>query len=670
MTDLNRKFNDARNQAVANTAAVLRDRNRLLDVGYQGYYWLLALTLSGFVLYDALNPQSPQKERALFVLLLAAFSGFVAAKGGRPKLYIFALQQLLIVGAILSFGYIILNADELEFRIGLTTDADVFFGVMAIVIILIMTQRLFGWALPILAIFFLLYARFAAVVPEIMGGGLSNYSVDRIITFIYLSTNGFFGTVVAVMLKFVFLFVMFGVVLESTGALGFLMDLSRSLLGRVRGGPAFVAVLASGLMGSVSGSAVANVTVTGTMTIPLMRRIGFKAPAAGGVEAAASTGGQFMPPIMGATAFLITEFLGVSYLEVITAALIPAVLYFLGVMAGVWMYVRREGIGLTETGEREKLPRLWDVLRQPEGLVTIGGLGMLITMLLLKFSPTYSAIYSMGGMVVLSWLTKNHRITPVRAVKIMRDAATANAGLGMASACVGIIVGALLLTGLSVRMSSLILDVTGGSQIALLFGVTIASVILGMGLPTSITYIILAITLAPAVIAAGIIPMSAHLFIFYMGMMAMITPPVAFAAFAAATIARTGFMTTGFQALRMGLPAYFIAYAFASRRGLLLMGDTIEIVLTVSLTVTVMVIVAFATNGRWSGRVSYIERAAVLVGCFMLVINGPLANFIGLALVALGLARTVSQGSVSLLARRRDRLAAASAESALADPTE
>ena len=199
MTDLNRKFNDARNQAVANTAAVLRDRNRLLDVGYQGYYWLLALTLSGFVLYDALNPQSPQKERALFVLLLAAFSGFVAAKGGRPKLYIFALQQLLIVGAILSFGYIILNADELEFRIGLTTDADVFFGVMAIVIILIMTQRLFGWALPILAIFFLLYARFAAVVPEIMGGGLSNYSVDRIITFIYLSTNGFFGTVVAVM---------------------------------------------------------------------------------------------------------------------------------------------------------------------------------------------------------------------------------------------------------------------------------------------------------------------------------------------------------------------------------------------------------------------------------------------------------------------------------------
>jgi len=622
-----------------------------LDAAYGTYKWLAAILLSCYVLYDALNPQSPQKERALFVLLLASVSVFVAAKHGRPKWYIFLLQQFVIVAAIMSFGYIILNADDLEFRLGLTTNTDVFFGVVAIILIIVMTQRLFGWTLPIMAVVFLLYARFGTVVPEFMGGGLSNYSVDRIITFVYLSTNGFFGTVIAVMLKFVFLFVMFGVVLEHTGALGFLMDLSRALLGKVRGGPAFVSVLASGLMGSVSGSAVANVTVTGAVTIPLMKRIGFKPAAAGGIEAAASTGGQFMPPIMGASAFLIAEFLNISYVEVVSGALVPALLFFTGIMVAVWMHVRREGIGLVDEDVVTQSPRFRDVIRQREGLVTIGGLGMLITLLLMKFSPTYAALYSMAAMTALSWLTKEHRITPVKGITILKDAGTSNAALGMAAACVGIIVGALLLTGLSVRMSSLILDATGGIQIALLFGVTLASIILGMGLPTSITYVILAITLAPAVIASGVLPLSAHLFIFYMGMMAMVTPPVAFAAYAAATIARTGFMGTAFQALRMSLPAYFIAFGFASRPGLTMQGEPAAIVLTILLTLGVIVVVAYVTNGKWvGGRITYAEKAIVLIGAFMLMINGPLANFTGLGLVVIGLTRSaiLSKGMFKL----------------------
>lgn len=647
------------NEALASVSEAFRGREKTLDTLYATYHWMAAILLSGFVLYDALYPKSPLQERAFFVLLLSAMSVFAAVKGGRPKLHIFLLQQFVIVAAIVSFGYIIRNADELEFRLGVVNNSDVFFGVIAIVLIIVMTQRLFGWTLPILAVLFLLYARFAATVPEVLGGGLSNYSVDRIITFVYLSTNGFFGQVVAVMLKFVFLFVMFGVVLDNTGALGFLMNLSRALLGKVRGGPAFVAVLASGMMGSVSGSAVANVTVTGAVTIPLMKRIGFKPEAAGGVEAAASTGGQFMPPIMGATAFLITEFIAVSYLEVISAALLPAILFFTGIMVAVWMYVRRERIGVADAEVLGEIPRLRDVLREREGLVTIGGLGMLISMLLLKFSPTTAALYSMAGMVALSWITKDYRITPLKAVKILKDAGQANAALGMAAACVGIIVGALLLTGLSVRLSSLILDVTGGSQIALLFGVTLASIILGMGLPTSITYIILAVTLAPAVITAGVPPMAAHLFIFYMGMMAMVTPPVAFAAYAAGTIARTGFMTTAFQALRMSLPAYFIAFGFASRQELLLQGSASSIVLTLLLTLGVMVAVGYVTNGKWNGgKITWVEKGVVLLGCFMLVINGPFANFTGLALVVAGLTRSLLLSGMLLKLPGRSREAA------------
>ncbi len=630
------------------------DNSNVVLTFYRGYYFAVALLLSCFVLYDALEPSAPLQARAFFVLMLCSISVFAAVKSSRPTLKIFLIQQIIIVASILSFGYIILNAEAIEWRIGITTTADKVFGVTAIAIVMVMTQRLFGWTLPIIAAVFLLYARFGAYVPEVMGGGLSNYNLDRIITFVYLSMNGFFGTVIAVMVKFVFLFIMFGVVLESTGALGFLMDLSRSLLGRVRGGPAFVAVLASGFMGSVSGSAVANVTVTGTMTIPLMKNIGFKPEAAGGVEAAASTGGQFMPPIMGATAFLITEFIGVSYLEVISAALIPAILYFLGVMTAVFMYVRRENIGVTAEGMPEDNPRFIDVIRQPEGIVTIGGVGLLITLLVMKFSPTYSAMYGMLAMIVMSWATKTHRITPLRFVKILGDAAIANATLGMAAACVGIIVGALLLTGLSVRMSGLILDVTGGSLLALLMGVTLASLILGMGLPTSITYIILAVTLAPAVVKAGVEPMAAHLFIFYMGMMAMVTPPVAFAAYAAATIAGTGFMKTGFQALRMALPAYFLAFAFVFRNELLMMGSTQDIAITLALTFAVMLLVGLATNGKWTGRGANVERGALLLGCFLLILNSgdglfdPTANLIGLILVAFALTRkgvtTISSG--------------------------
>ena len=338
----------------------------------------------------------PLQERSLFLLVLFALV-FLTQAVERDRPAQVALDLFWLALSLATFGYVFIEHEEIAFKSGLVTQTDLVLGVICVIVVLEATRRIVGWALVVTAGVFLLYVFYGQHLPRWVGGH-GGFDLDRIVTTVYLSGNGVFGVATYITFKFVFLFVMFGKLLEATGALAFIMEFTRSLVGRYRGGPAMMAVVSSGMMGSVSGSAVANVMVTGSITIPLMKRVGFQPHVAGAVEAAASTGGQFMPPVMGAAAFLMMQFLAVDYLQIVKAALIPAVLYFIGVLAGVYFYALRSGLtGLPPS----ELTSIREVVREPQGLTFIAGIGLLIVLLLLRWSPVQAVLRAMAVIAVL-----------------------------------------------------------------------------------------------------------------------------------------------------------------------------------------------------------------------------------------------------------------------------
>jgi len=460
-------------------------------------------------------------------------------------------------------------------------------------------------------------------------GGHTGFGMDRIFTALYLSTNGLFGIVLYVMYKYVFLFILFGCILEETGALSFIMDLARSLVGHIRGGPAMISVISSGLTGTISGSAVANVVVDGWITIPMMKGLGFRPHVAAAIEATASTGGQLMPPVMGAAAFLIAQNLGIPYIEVCKAAAVPAILYYLTLLAGVYLYAIRSNLkGLP----RRELPKLKDVLPRITALTFIGGVGVLLVFLLLRYSPTYAVLWAILVMVAISFVGKD-RITPTKAVRVLETTATSFLDVGVAGVGVGIIVGILMLTGLATRFSSLIVEWGGGNLIITLVLTMIVAIILGMGLPTTVVYILLAILVAPAVVKMGVVPIAAHLFIFYGGMMSMVTPPVALAAYAAASIAGANMWRTGVAAFVFTLPTYLLPFIFATDNSLILRGSFSEIAQTILRTLVVCIVLVFALVGPAKDRRELIQRCATGVGTVFLTIQMYWADAMGLLLI-------------------------------------
>jgi TRAP transporter 4TM/12TM fusion protein len=597
----------------------------------------------------------PLQERSLFLLLLFALL-FIQQASGRARSAQAMLDLCWCALSLVVFGYVVLNHEEIAFKSGLVTHTDLVLGVICVIVVMEATRRVVGWALVVTALLFLFYAFYGQNLPR-WAGGHGGFDLDRVITMIYLSGNGVFGVATYITFKFVFLFVMFGKLLEATGALTFIMDLTRALVGKFRGGPAMMAVISSGLMGSVSGSAVANVMVTGSITIPLMKRVGFQPHVAGAVEAAASTGGQFMPPVMGAAAFLMMQFLAVDYLQIVKAAFIPAVLYFLGVLAGVYFYALRSGLtGLSPT----ELPKFREVIRQPEGLTFFAGIIVLIVLLLLRMSPVQAVLRAMGVIAVLGVgiaavsLVLSYRHQLLRAVTaspragivalrkgvgVFEDTGRDFVALGTAVACVGIIMGTILMTGLAARFSGLIIGIAGNDLVSILILTMFASMILGMGLPTSIAYIILALMVAPVLIKVGVLPIAAHLFIFFSGMLSMVTPPVALAAYAGATIAGSDFWRTSLFAGLISLPVYILPYAFVFGTPLLMEGTVLQIVGTTTTAAFGVILAAYALVGTAKDRLEVVERGAVFVAAVMLIAPGQYSDFIGIGLALAALSR-------------------------------
>jgi len=614
----------------------------------------------------------PLQERGIFLLLVLSLV-FLRQACDRKRFAHLALDLAWCALGIIIFGYVVLDHEEIVFRSGLVTRADLVLGLLCVVYVLEATRRVVGWPLVITALVFIAYGFFGQHLPRWLGGH-GGFDVDRVVTLVYLSGNGVFGEATYVVFKFVFLFVLFGKLLEATGALGFIMEFARALVGRFRGGPAMMAVVSSGFMGSVSGSAVANVMVTGSITIPLMKRTGFQPHMAGAVEAAASTGGQFMPPVMGAAAFLMMQFLALDYFDIAKAAAIPAVLYFLGVLAAVYFYSLRAGLQGIPTS---KLPKLREVIWRRDGLIFCSGIAVLILFLLLRVSAIQAVLRAMaviallavtlggGAIVAQFWRRASEGMAAAKrsagsafqkGVCVLEDTGLDFVSLGSAVACVGIIMGMILMTGLASRFSGLIIGIAGNNLAAILFMTMFASMILGMGLPTSVAYIILALMVAPGLVRVGVPPLAAHLFIFFSGMMSMVTPPVALAAYAGATIANANFWRTGLAASIIALPVYILPYAFVYGPALLMEGTVLQIARTTLTAALGVILAAYGIVGALKDRIELVTRIIACIAAILLITPELLTDLVGLILAIIVICKelkgTIKLKSVGVLTSR------------------
>ncbi|MBN2060210.1 MAG: TRAP transporter fused permease subunit [Deltaproteobacteria bacterium] len=530
---------------------------------------ILYLVLSGYVIFNFFKPWPAHPARALFVMLVLG-GLFLLPPAPERKKYLRWLDYVWLLASTICFGYILFTWREMSWRTATPEAMDMIMGIVAIIVSIEATRRSMGWMLAMVVIAFLLYYFLGHYLPREFGGH-APFNLRRIISAVYMDTSldGIFGSCAYVMFKYVFLIYMFGKGLELTGATGYLMDLARALVGTIRGGAGLVAVVGSSLVGSITGLATANVLITGTVTIPLMKKTGFEPEAAGGIESAASSGGQIMPPVMGLASFLMMAFLSVPYWDVIKAAILPGILYYFGVGASILFYVRSSGI---QPVPRSEVPVLKDVLKKKEGLTFLGGFSVLVILIVLRYSPTLAALVALGVIFVLSFLTPNKMI-PSRLVILFVETAKDFLRLGGIIGGIGIVIGTTLSTGLAFRITDLLLGFTGGMLGPTMILVMIACMILGMGLPPLVIYIVAVILMAPALEAVGITSMAAHLFCFYAAVFAEVTPPVAMTAYVASTIAGTKFWGTCLYGMKFAIAAYIIPYAFAMEPSLCLIGD-------------------------------------------------------------------------------------------------
>ncbi|TVM15956.1 TRAP transporter permease [Oceanidesulfovibrio indonesiensis] len=461
--------------------------------------------------------------------------------------------------AILAFAvglYLVFFEDALHARNEVPILPDLIAAGLAIVLILEITRRTTGLLIPALSVFFLSYSLFLGKYFN----GLWHFpgvTIERLLYRMYFAPDGLFGTIATISSTFVFLFVLFAAFLIKSGAGEFIINLAMALMGRLTGGPAKMAVFASGIMGSISGSAVANTVGTGSITIPMMKRIGFKPKFAGGVEAAASTGGQLMPPIMGAGAFIMSQWTQIPYLTIVGVAFIPAFMYFISVAFFIHLRAKRRGI---EPLTRDEIPKVREVLKQ--GWNYFIPIIVLIGLLMLRYTPTFAACGGIASIVVASWLNKHTRM----GLKDILDALSLGSQnmvtTGIILLCSGIVVGVVLMVGMGIKFSMLIQDISGGSLMLTIALVALASLILGMGLPVTASYIVLAVLAAPAMTMLGTSTIAAHMLIFWYSQDANVTPPVCLAAYSAAGIAGSKPLPTGLESWKLAKGLYIIPLLF------------------------------------------------------------------------------------------------------------
>ena len=544
-----------------------------------------------------------------------------------------SLTAALILGVVLSAIYLVTQNEALVRRAGSPTTLDLVGGLLTLLVVLELARRTTGWGLVAVSLLALLYAVAGPYLPGILAH--RGYGFSRLMEHLYLSTEGVWGVPLGVSADFVYLFVLFGALLDMAGGGGLLIGLADRVAGRSQGGPAKTAAVASAFMGSLSGSAVANVVTTGTFTIPLMRRSGFKPFFAGAIEAAASTGGQLMPPIMGAGAFILATWTNIPYTRVAIAAIVPALLYYVALLMAIHFRAGRMGLKGGERKEKEPvLPRLHLLLP----------LGFIVLLLAMGRSPMRAAFWGVVTGLGVSFLTKSTRPGLDRIEKALLAAGAGAVQVAAACAAAGIVVGVASLTGIGLRMSGLIITVSQGNLFLALLLTALGSIILGMGLPTTAAYVVLAALGAPALIELGVPVLAAHLFIFYFGCVANVTPPVSLAAYAASGIAGAPPLRTAWTAMVLALAGFLVPFMFVYAPPLLLQGSASEILLVSGTAIAGVTALAAAAMGFLRRDLLFWERALLLTGALALIFPGLASDGYGLVVLLVIFFRPGSAG--------------------------
>lgn len=528
--------------------------------------------------------------------------------------------------------YIFINYKEITHRlqgIDHLTALQFFLAIALTVMVLEVTRRTLGWALPVIAVIFLIYQYAAPYLP-----GVLNYkgiSLERFMEQMYLTTQGIYGEPIQVSATYVFMFVLFGAFLDKSGAGDLFMEFAKSLVGRFRGGPGLMSVVSSALMGTISGSAVANVATVGVFTIPLMRKTGYEKNFAGAVEAVSSTGGQIMPPVMGAGAFIMAEYLGMSYTEVIKAAVIPALLYFFCVFIQVYFEARRLHLPGVEKADIKPMGQVM----KGKGYLSIP-LIVLIYMLVRGYSAMRCGFWGILLVIAVAALKKDTRMGLKGIYRAFESATRSIIPVASACACAGIIICVVRITGIGLKFSSAVVSMAGGKLwIALLLSM-VTSLILGMGLPTTASYIIQATLTAPALVEMGLLPIQAHLFVFYFACIAVITPPVALAAYTAAPLCDGNAFKVGNMAFRLGFAAFLVPFAFASSPALLMIGTSYEIFRVICTSLMGCVALSAAMRGWFLAKVPVWNRMFLFASAICLILPDVTTDIIGIVLGAAG----------------------------------
>lgn len=596
---------------------------------------IIGIILSIFVLLTSsyLNMQGFYRN-TIFIGLIMVLGFFIypfnKKKPGQKFSY---LDISMILLSVISVGYITLNYTNLHVeRMSQANTVDYIFAVLCIIVLFEITRRAIGWFIPILSVLAMIYAIYGAYFP--IDFAHSGFSLDRLLYRVYMTSNGIFGSTLSIASTYIVLFILFGAFLSASGASKLFNDLALAIAGQKRGGPAQVAVITSALTGTLNGSAVANVATTGAFTIPLMKSIGLKRRFAAGVEAAASTGGMIMPPIMGAAAFIMAGFLGVPYTTIVIAGIVPALLYYIALIFSVDTEAKKLGLkGLS----KDNIPDVKNVLLERGTLLL--PIIVVFAVLLTGKTAIFAGFAGIITSIITSYLTKDksNRITVSKFFGALSDGAKGSIQVAIACAAVGIIIAVVSMSGVGSMLAYNVIDIASGNMFLILVMVMATCIILSFGLPSTALYIVVAVTAAPALVEAGITPLAAHFFVFYFGAMSNVTPPVALAAYTGAGIANSNPMQTSWTALRLALPGFIIPFIIAYDPILLL--DTTEgpinywrfIIVVVTAIVGVYAL-AVGMGNFVRTRLNIIEKVIFIAVAFLLISTNQTLDIIGIVL--------------------------------------
>ncbi len=584
---------------------------------------IIAISMSIFHVITAARGALPtMQQRSIhlgFAIALIYAQSFLKEEKSKFKKLVCILILLL---STISSLYMFIVWEELAQRAAYPNIIDILMGIVLLVAVIDGTRRKLGIALPIMASIFILYAYFGNLLPKIIRH--KGYGIDRIVGMLYMETEGIYSSIVGISGTYIFIFILFGAFLESSGVGKFFIDLVTGLMGKKRGGSAKISAISSGLFGMVSGSVVANVMAVGPLTVPMMTASGYNKRFAGAITSVAGTGGQLMPPIMGAAAFIMAESLGIPYIDVAKAAFIPAVIYYLAINFVINQRAERDNIAaLKEVPDWKRILRKDFYLAMPL-------FALVYFLAVIRWSPLKSGFWSIVSLIAVASIKKATRMGFKKIIDSLEKGAYASLQVAIVCALAGVIIAMLSLTGLGLRISSILIKLSGGNMALLLFISMITGLILGMGLTTTSVYIILGVLVAPTLVQMGIAPIAAHLFMFYFGLLSAITPPVAVASYAAASVVDDNPMKVGFEAWKVGLSGYIIPYIFVYNNELLLLGKLQDIIFVTLTSLIAIYFLSIATEAYFLSEINLIFRAVLFISVVLLIPKGLLFNLLGL----------------------------------------